>query len=122
MAGSFISRSGDTSAESLETRVARIARIGSCWSPSFSPDGPRLAFVSDLNGVPQVWVVSTAGGWPELVIALDDQVLAVSWSPDGAWLAFLLAPGGGMNQQVYLVRPDGTELHRLTDGGKETNR
>ena len=26
-----------------------------------------------------------------------------------------------MNQQVYLVHPDGTELHCLTDGGKENN-
>ena len=45
----------------------------------------------------------------------------VTWSPDGKWLAFSLAPGGGMNQQVYLVRPDGTEMRRLTDGGKDNN-
>jgi dipeptidyl aminopeptidase/acylaminoacyl peptidase len=45
----------------------------------------------------------------------------VRWSPDGKWLGFLLAPGGGMNQQVYVIRPDGTGLRRLTDGGKETN-
>jgi dipeptidyl aminopeptidase/acylaminoacyl peptidase len=106
---------------SLESSVARMARIGSCWSPSLSPDGEQLAFVSDLTGNPQVWVVETAGGFPRLVTALDDQVSAVSWSPDGAWLAFLLAPGGGMNQQLYLVRPDGGEPRRVTDGGKVNN-
>ena len=37
-------------------------------------------------------------------------------------LAFSLAPGGGMNQQVYLARPDGSGVRRLTDGGKETNQ
>ncbi len=37
------------------------------------------------------------------------------------WLAFSVAPGGGMNEQIYLVRPDGTGLRRLTDGGKENN-
>jgi dipeptidyl aminopeptidase/acylaminoacyl peptidase len=99
-----------------------MARIGACWSPSFAPDGRRLAFVSDLNGVPQVWTVAAAGGWPELVTALDDQVQEVAWSPAGDWLAFSLAPGGGMNAQVYLVRPDGSGLRRLTDGGRETNR
>ncbi len=105
----------------LEAQVARMAKIGRCYSPSFSHDGKRIAFVSDLNGTPQVWIVSTEGGWPELITSLDDQVQGVSWSPDGAWLAFSLAPGGGMNSQVYLVHPDGTELRRLTDGGNDNN-
>lgn len=105
----------------LETEVARMAKIGACWSPSFSPDGSQLAFVSNLNGVPQVWIVDSAGGWPRLVTALDDQVGGVNWSPDGKWLAFSLAPGGGMNQQIFLVRPDGMELRRITPGGKENN-
>ncbi len=56
-----------------------------------------------------------------MVTALEDPVGAVEWSPDGEWLAIAVAPGGGMNQQVYLVRPDGTDLRRLTDGGRETN-
>ena len=105
----------------LETSVARLARIGQCSSPTFSPDGTRIAFLSDLNGTPQVWLTATQGGWPELITSLDDQIQGVSWSPDGTWLAFSLAPGGGMNRQVYLVHPDGTGLRRLTDGGKENN-
>ncbi len=107
--------------DTLETSVARMARIGGCWSPSFSPDGSRLAFVSDLSGVPQVWTVDADGGWPRLVTALDDPVGGVTWSPDGEQLAFSLAPGGGMNAQVYLVSEDGGGLRRLTDGGKESN-
>ena len=80
--------------DDLETSVTMMAKIGACWSPSFSPDGSRIAFISDLNGVPQVWTIATEGGWPELVTALDDQIYGVSWSPDGAWVAFSLAPGG----------------------------
>jgi dipeptidyl aminopeptidase/acylaminoacyl peptidase len=105
----------------LESAVARMAKIGGCWSPSLSPDGGELAFVSDLNGVPQVWVVASGGGFPRLVTALDDQVGGVNWSPDGEWLVFTLAPGGGMNQQLYLVRPQGGEPRRITDGGKVNN-
>jgi dipeptidyl aminopeptidase/acylaminoacyl peptidase len=108
-------------ADDLEAHVARMAKIGACWSPTFSPDGATVAFVSDLNGVPQVWTVSSEGGWPRLVTTHDDQVGSVTWSPDGKWLAHSVAPGGGMNQQVYLVRPDGSEQRRLTDGGKDNN-
>lgn len=109
-------------AGALEAAVTVMAKIRRCSSPSFSPDGTRLAFISDLTGLPQVWTVPVTGGWPTLVTALDDQISSVSWSPDGAWLAFALAPGGGMNTQVCLMRPDGTELRCLTDGGTETNR
>src|SRR3712207_4515017 len=109
------------SADDLTEAVARMSRIRACWSPSFSPDGAEIAFVSDLSGIPQVWRVSAKSGWPQLVTALDDQVSSVVWSPTGEWLAFSLAPGGGMNQQVYLVHPDGSMLRRLTDGGKENN-
>ncbi|HEY4025320.1 MAG TPA: S9 family peptidase, partial [Candidatus Dormibacteraeota bacterium] len=49
-------------------------------------------------------------------------VTSADWSPDGRWLALTVAPGGGMNTQVDVARPDGTGLRRLTRGGAETNR
>ena len=103
-----------------EAAIAAMAKVGGCWSPSFSSDGGSLAFVSDLNGIPQIWTVPTEGGWPTLVTAIPDQITGVRWS--GEWLAFNLAPGGGMNEQIYLIHPDGTGLRLLTAGGKETNR
>jgi dipeptidyl aminopeptidase/acylaminoacyl peptidase len=102
----------------METRMAKIGRAS---SPTFSPDGRRLAFVSDQTGVPQVWVTAVDGGAAVQVTRGEDPVGRVLWSPGGEWLAFSLAPGGGMNTQIYIVHPDGTGLRRLTDGGKETN-
>ncbi len=116
-AATAVGEPADDSAE----MVARMAKVGLCASPSFSPDGRRIAFVSDIGGLPQVWTVAAEGGWPEPATALDDPVGSVLWSPVGNRLAFTLAPGGGMNTQIYTVRPDGTDLRRLTDGGKATN-
>lgn len=120
---SVIAGSGQTAvADDLETSVGRMAKIGSCSSARFSPDGMRLAFISNLSGIPQVWMIASGGGFPEQVTAFDDLVTGLEWSPDGEWLALSIAPGGGLNEQVYLVRPDGSGLRRLTSGGKENNR
>jgi dipeptidyl aminopeptidase/acylaminoacyl peptidase len=101
--------------------VERLARIGRAYSPTFSPDGKQVALISDLNGIPHVWIVPTTGGWPTLVTSGSDPVGGVQWSPTSDWLALSVLPGGGLNSQVYVVRPDGTGLRRLTDGGKENN-
>jgi serine/threonine protein kinase len=34
-------------------------------SPAWSPDGRRIAFVSDQNGTPRVWTISASGGTPQ---------------------------------------------------------
>lgn len=107
--------------DELTSAVALMARVGRCGSPSFSPDGKTLAFVCDLSGLPQVWTAPTAKGWPNLVTSLDDPVNSVEWSPTSDWLGITVAPGGGMNTQIYLVRPDGTGLKRYTRGGKDNN-
>ena len=105
----------------IETTVSMMAKIGACSSPSFSPNGKTIAFVWNITGTPQIWTVPTEGGWPDLVTGLEDPVGGVRWSPDGKYLSFSVAPGGGMNQQVYIVAPDGSDLRRLTDGGKDNN-
>lgn len=105
----------------LEARVTSMARIGSASGPSWSPDGKRLAFVSNLSGSFQVWTIDAAGGYPRQVTAFDDPVGSVSWSPSADLLAFDRAPGGGFNQQIYTARSDGSDLRRLTEENKDTN-
>jgi dipeptidyl aminopeptidase/acylaminoacyl peptidase len=108
-------------ADDMTEAITRVASVGRSSSPSFSPDASRIAFVSDLAGVPQIFIVPTAGGWPVQVTSGTDPVSSVAWSPKGDLLAYTVNPGGGLNVQVYVTRPDGTQVRRLTDGGKENN-
>ena len=79
-------------ADDVARLVELMAKVGFATSPSFSPDGKTLAFVSNVSGLPQVWTVPVAGGYPELVTAFDDPVGAVRWSPDGAMARVLARP------------------------------
>ena len=47
-------------------------------------------------------------------------VAAVQWSSGGGWLACHVAPGGAPRHEIWLVRPDGSELHQVAGFGADT--
>jgi Tol biopolymer transport system component len=110
-------------AADLTARVSRMARIGSATAPSFSPDGRWLSVIANVSGLPQVYVIPAEGGWPRMITDGTDPVTSAVWSPEpgSSWIAITVAPGGGLNTQIYVVRSDGTGLRRLTDGGQDNN-
>ena len=98
-----------------------MARVGSAVAPHFSPDGKWVSFISNMSGAPQVWIVPAEGGYPRMVTNGDDPVTGQEWSPASDWIAVTIAPGGGLNTQVYVVKPDGAGMKLLTLGGKDNN-
>ncbi len=109
------------SADDIQRAVTMMAKVGYASSPTFSPDGREVAFITNISGSPQIWKVPVTGGYPEMVTNLDDPVSDPKWSPDGKWIAFSTSPGGGLNSQIEIVHPDGTGWRRLTEGGKVNN-
>ncbi|GAA5059797.1 alpha/beta fold hydrolase [Streptomyces similanensis] len=79
-----------------------------CWYPSVDPGGRQVAFICDRGGVPQLWTGPVDGDAVRLLDGDPDPVVEVSWSPDGRWIAYTTAPGGGELTRVLCVRPDGT--------------
>lgn len=51
--------------------------------PVWSPDGSRLAFLSNRAEMPQIWSIRADGGEAWQVSGLDEGVGAFQWSPDG---------------------------------------
>ncbi|MFF8605678.1 S9 family peptidase [Streptomyces sp. NPDC015346] len=88
-----------------------------CWYPTADPGGERVAFICDRGGVPQLWTGPVGGpvGGEEvrLLDAGPDHVTEVSWSPDGRWIAYTVAPGGSGHTRVLCVRPDGSDRRIL---------
>ena len=60
----------------------------SSLSPKWSPDGKRIAFISDRDGKKQIYLISATGGEALELTTLDGGVDALEWSPDGTCIAF----------------------------------
>lgn len=83
---------------------------GSTWSP----DGRRVAFVANISGRDNLWLVPAAGGWPMQLTISDQRQDMPSWSPDGRWIAYMSDHNGDELWDIYLVSPDNGEVVNLT--------
>ncbi len=96
-------------ADDVRTAIADIAGAPGAWCPALSPEGDRVAYVTDRSGSPRLEVAPLDGSTvPVLVSAPDQEVVSVAWSPDGGRLAYLVSPGGSICAELHVVRPDGT--------------
>ncbi|MGW0366718.1 S9 family peptidase [Streptomyces sp. NPDC002990] len=96
-----------------------VLTVHGCWYPSADPTGEHVAFICDRAGVPQLWAGPAAGAGAHILDSDPDPVTEASWSPDGRWIAYTSAPGGGEHTRVLVVRPDGTGRRILA--GSEPN-
>ncbi len=105
----------------LTEQVARMGAVGYSTGGVFSPDAGRIGFVTNASGVPNVWMADADGGNLRQVTHSNDQVGGVSWSPTSGTLAITIAPGGGLNSQIYLLPEEGGEMRMITAGGRVNN-
>lgn len=80
--------------------------------PAFSPDGSRVAFVTDLH---EVWVMDPQGeNAQRLWIDRDNAVFAPQWSPDGRYLTYMR--GGPQGSSVEVRKATGEFVSAVASG------
>jgi TolB protein len=82
-------------------------------SPSWSPDGKRVAYVSFETGIAKVFIQEIASGKREAVLSQGTQISSPSWSPDGKYLSLTLYQDG--NAEIYILRLRDRTLTRMTN-------
>jgi DNA-binding winged helix-turn-helix (wHTH) protein len=95
--------SGQSASPMLHTVVADDSGNA---APQFSPDGKRIAYMSNRTGAWQIWVSDTSGSNPRQ-ISFTESAGTPRWSPDGRSIAFD-APYDGQTR-ILVVKVDGTQ-------------
>ena len=103
-------------------RGVRVTRqTGQVLTPTVSPDGKEVAFLSDSGGHANLWVVNTESRGLRQITHEREPRVAVGvpvWSPVGRTIAFVSSRGNqGLTFGVWLVDSDGSNLRNLANPG-----
>ena len=83
---------------------------GTAWSP----DGNTIAFISNITGRNNLWLVPAEGGWPTQLTVSDQRQSHPTWSPDGKWIAYQSDYDGDEQWDIFLVSPKTGQVVNLT--------
>ena len=85
---------------------------GDVQTPAWSPDGRKLAFVSERDGNAEIYVMNADGSAQENLTRQPASDSHPSWSRDGRKIAFVSRRDG--NSEIYVMNADGSGLRNLT--------
>ena len=97
----YVRKSNDIMKDRVRSSLWRIAKDGrdhrplnsglkNSYSPRWSSDNKRIAFVSNNSGSTQIHMHWVDTGETAVISQLQESPSSLSWSPDGKWLAFTM--------------------------------
>ncbi len=89
-----------------------VSNVDSEQPPIWAPESDRIAYVSDADGEPDIYMVTLEGGQKTRLTFSPEREIIGDWSPDGEWLVFTEHGTDGL----FLRNPNGVNRIELTAG------
>ncbi len=111
----------DGSPEQNVRRGAQITRqTGNVQTPSAAPADHELVYLSDSGGHGNLWILNLETQQNRQVTFEHDPQVTIGvpvWSPDGKYIAYVKRGLKAWNVDLWLMNPDGSAAHKVSDGG-----
>lgn len=83
------------------------------YSPAYSPDGSKIAYVSEKTGNKDIFIINADGtGETQITFEGSDEQQPI-WSPDGTKIAICSNKNG--NEEIYVMNTDGSNPVNITN-------
>src|SRR5262249_12340194 len=82
---------------------------------SWSPDDKQIAFVSNISGRNNIWLVPAQGGWPMQLTVSNQRQVSIAWSPNGRWIAYNSDYDGNEQWDLFTVSTSNGQVFNLTN-------
>jgi len=86
--------------------------ISPCWSPT----GKQMAFVSNRNGIPQIFTCDSIGANLDCVTQERGYASSPDWSPDSRYIVFAWQPSRMEHFDLFIVEVATKKIFQLTQG------
>lgn len=106
------------SKEKLDVRPLSIEKLymtRGIGDGEWSPDNKQVAFITNISGRYNLWLVPAEGGWPVQLTISDQRQTAPAWSPNNRWIAYQSDYDGNEQWDIFLVSPGSGQVINLTN-------